>query len=119
MDAITGYAMNLLTLGLIMQERISEEDKEFKRLLVEIKNNGKPANYCRINEVFNIRNNEIYMLKEAIDSLIERVNSRAIADSLRLIREELAELAINRLCFQTDFQGYLFCPAMNRPETSI
>lgn len=118
MDTIENYAMNLLALGIILRERTSGEDEALKRLLTEIKNGGKPANYCLINEVLNIRSNELYMLKSEIDSLIERVNSRAIADDLSALRDKLFELTIDLMCLQKDFRNYLFCPAMNQPEVT-
>ncbi|WP_455437550.1 hypothetical protein [Hungatella hathewayi] len=118
MDTSTSIAMSLLTLGIILRERVSGEDEALKRLLVEIKNDGKSVNYCHINEILNIRSNELYTIKEEIDGLISRVNSHDIVDDLRSMREELLELAIHLLYRQAEFQDYLFCPALQKPEHS-
>ncbi|PXX51608.1 hypothetical protein DFR60_1099 [Hungatella effluvii] len=116
MDETTNKAINLLTLGTILIERTRKEDERLKALLSEIKASGESINQCVIHEIINTRLNELFMVREAIGELIDRVDYPDLSHTLNSVRKEIFELEIEISCVEVDLQPYLYCPALEKPE---
>lgn len=118
MNSASQKGCNLLLLGDRLIDRLNDQDKALKSSLAQLMQNQGTLNYCVVHEFLQNSANETFMLLESIQSVINDIDEPSISEELSLIRKELEALQAEEDRLERELRPYLFCPALNRPETS-
>lgn len=111
-------ATNLHSDACFLMNNIKLELCQLDELLQQLqKENCTPLLYCNVKKLFWDYDMQIFQMQESIASMLENPEVAELKDELIKVLDELKELAARCQEMDKQFSSYLFCPALNRPET--